>query len=246
MHKSRTPRALLVATLATAGLGSAVPLACTAEKVTPAVEASFAEQEDPLRHLIATDHSHPMDVHWVTHDSFEEMVDGSALVVRGTVVESRQVAHRVYGWNAKAGRYDTPEEAGDSYAETPLTLSTLEVSDVAQARPDTLALGGGAVETGSRIEIVELGGLARDGHLVEPGDKPVLRKAEEAVFFLIPAGRHAGGYHVLGGWQGRLRVRAGLVRALGTEVHPGLADFGRHDGRDARELMGELRATSRH
>ncbi|AKF85314.1 hypothetical protein MFUL124B02_11210 [Myxococcus fulvus 124B02] len=210
-------------------------------------EAPPTEGAQPVSQpLESVEHSHPMTVHWVTHDSFKEMVGESGVIVQARVVSSRPAAQRVYGWNEKAQRYFTPEEAGDRYAETPLTVSTLVVSDVARAKAGLVALGGAKLGPDSKLEIVELGGLAPDGHRMEPDDKPVLRLAEEAIFFLIPAAKHPGAYHVLGGWQGRLRVTAsGEVQALGSEVHPGLADFSVHDGRTAKALMDELRGTPR-
>ena len=78
-------------------------------------------------------HDHPVDVHWQTVDSFDELVRSSDLIVRGKVETRRAANLRLYGWNAEAQRPNTPEEAGDSYRDLPLVVSTVRVDRVIRA-----------------------------------------------------------------------------------------------------------------
>lgn len=235
----KTPSSMLKFFLLTAAVVLALAFACQGME-TPQDDAGLLEGTDQTEAQLATDHSHDIDVHWVDFDTVDEALTNSTLVVRAKVASTRYMFQRVYGWNETEQRYKTPEEAGDEYTDFALTVSTLNVSEVVRADPSSVAASGGPVTAGSTIEIIELGGKSPDGHLMQPKDKPVLRRGEDAVFLLMPSNK-AGAYHVVGGWQGRFRVVGNAIRALGTDVHPGLGDFGRADGRDVASFISELR-----
>jgi hypothetical protein len=236
----KTHSSMLKFFLLTSAVVLALAFACQGID-TPQDPSGLLEATDQSEAQLATDHSHDMDVHWIDYDTVDEALANSTLVVRAKVTGTRYLFQRVYGWNEAEQRYYTPEEAGDEYTDFALTASTLSVAEVVRADPNSIAPNGGQVTAGGTIEIIELGGRSPDGHLMQPADKPVLRRGEEAVFFLMPSNK-PGAYHVVGGWQGRFRVAGNAIRALATDVHPGLGDFSRADGRDVASFIAELRA----
>jgi hypothetical protein len=168
------------------------------------------------------DHTHTLRVEWDTLDDFQAVVDKAHLIVHGRVVAQRTVPGRV----AKA---------------PPRTVSTIAVAAVARsAGRGVSSTEGGDVAPGSTIEIDQIGGLLQDGCVIEPRESPVLRAAEEGIFLLssdeIRGGR-AGGYHVLGGFQGRLAVRGGVVEP----VVSGSTTGQRFHGRAVEDAMAELK-----
>jgi hypothetical protein len=168
------------------------------------------------------DHFHGLKVEWVTLPNFESVVANAHLIVHGRVVAQRTVPGPV-------------EKA------PPRTVSTVSVHAVARsAGPGVSSIEDTEVAPGRRIEIDQIGGVLQDGCLIEPHESPVLRAAEEGIFLLssdeIRGGR-SGAYHVLGGFQGRLAVREGLV----APVVPGSTTGQRYHGRPVADVMSELK-----
>lgn len=176
-------------------------------------------------------HHHDPEVRWLTVASFDELVLRSDLVVRGRVEARRPGWARSQGWSRAAQWISTSQETGEVHHDLPLVISTVRVGEILRAgeRAST-TVGGGT------IEIVELGGRLEDGCFSEPADKPVLKRGEEAVFFLSSAGR-PGAYQVVGGWQGRVWVVGGKVHSLAADVHPGDPAATVHDGRPVDRLI---------
>jgi hypothetical protein len=205
--------------------------------------ASFPPNSPPAQapsSMMTEPHSHPMEVTWHALDSFEQVNSASALVVHAKVISQRRGMMRTYGWNVQENRFKTPQEAGNEFTDTPLTISMLSVTELVRGGPQAVALGGRPVSQGSVIELVELGGYLTDGCFTEPSDKPVLRTAEEGVFFLSPTER-PGVYNVVGGWEGRMSVREGKIHALANDTHPGAQQFTRYTGRDLASFIDEVR-----
>jgi hypothetical protein len=170
----------------------------------------------------AVDHTHTLKVEWATLDGFQAVINNAHLIVHGRVVAQRTVPGPV----AKA---------------PPRTVSTIAVEAVARAAGHgASSIEGGEVAPGSTIEIDQLGGLLDDGCVIEPRESPVLRAAEEGIFLLssdqIRGGR-GGAYHVLGGFQGRLAVRQGIVQP----VVAGSTMGQRYHGRPVGDVIAELK-----
>lgn len=221
--------------------------ACTRTEPAPSQVAQaesdlrVTDTHDTRAPVVATDHTHPSQVTWKTFDTMQEVVAASDLVVHGRVVAQRPAAMRLYPYNASAGRPMTPAEAGSEYTDVPLTVSTIEVVEVVRSKLAALALGGGNVTRGTQVEIIELGGILPDGCLSQPSDKPLIGRSDEAVYLLSSASR-PGAYHVVGGWQGRMNVRAGVVRPLASEVHPSAAELTQYAGRSVEEFKAAVKA----
>lgn len=220
----------------------AIPLASHGEGPAVSPQPAAPGGSALAAYLVQTGsiHSHPMDVTWHSLDTLEQVNSASALVVRAKVLNQRRGMMRTYGWNPEKGRHKTPQEAGNEYTDTPLTISTLSVLEVVRGSDRALAVGGRPLAEGGIIELVELGGYQPDGCFAEPGDKPVLHASEEGVFFLSPAER-PGAYNVVGGWQGRMSVRQGAIHALASDTHPGASQFTRYTGRDVKAFIDEVR-----
>jgi len=58
--------------------------------------------------------------------------------------------------------------------------------------------------------------------------------SEEAVLFLSAEGKRAGVYHVVGDFQGRMSVRQNTIHPLASDVHAGVSELTRHEGRASR------------
>jgi hypothetical protein len=225
--------ALVLAPLSSRGEGpNAFQLSRAAVEPTPSASTSV---------FSSAAHEHPpMVVTWHALDTFEQMNSASTLVVRARVLNHRRGMLRSYGWHAQENRFKTPQEAGSEFVDTPLTISTLSVIEVVRGGAGSVALGGRPLAERSTIELVELGGTLPDGCFNAPGDKPVLRDAEEGVFFLTPAER-PGAYNVVGGWQGRMGIRGGKIHALASDTHPSAEQFTRYTGRDVASFVDEVR-----
>jgi len=175
-------------------------------------------------------HHHDPEVRWRVVGSFDDLVRSSDLVVRGTV-ESRRP-----GWARRQGLSQaqwliTSQEPGEEHYDLPLVISTVRIRNVLRAGEHASATVGGGT-----IQLVELGGRLEDGCFAEPEDKPVLKRGEEAMFFLSSAGQ-PGAYQVVGGWQGRMWIVDGKVRSLAANVHPSDAAATAYDGRPVTELL---------
>ena len=190
----------------------------------------------------ARGHEHSSHVDWKTVDNLEEVTRESDLVVHGRVVGVRRAATRLYPWNEQEQRYMTPEEAGDVFDEVPLTVSTIAVDEVVRSKEGATAVHGERIAEGRTIEVVELGGRLPDGCVSSPEDKPLLRLSEETVLFLSAEGKRAGVYHVVGGFQGRMGVRQNTIHPLASDVHPGVSELTRHEGRGVQDLIAEVRS----
>jgi len=160
-------------------------------------------------------HLHALEERWDTVKRFEELVLRSDLIVRG-VVEARR--------------------PGPSKGPVPAVASTVRILQVLRAGANARATA-----TGSTLEIVEEGGRLPDGCFAEPDGKPVLKRGEDAVFFLANAGR-PGAYRVVGGWQGRLWVLGRKIRSLAADLHPGDRAATAHDGQSLDQLTQAVQA----
>jgi hypothetical protein len=192
------------------------------EVETPTAESVTVSE--PLVGLIADDHTHPWHVDWAAVDGFPDLVRASDLVVRGRVLDQRPAVLRSGG------------KPGAEVGEIPLTISPVEIDQLVRDRPTARALGGARPNSGQTIEIVELGGVLPDGCFSQPEDKPILAADEEVVLFLATAER-TGAYHIVGGWQGHMRIRNGVVHTLASDVHPDANEFARFTDRPAAELL---------
>jgi hypothetical protein len=170
------------------------------------------------------DHTHTLRVEWAALDNFQAVVENAHLIVHGRVVAQRTVPGRV----AKA---------------PPRTVSTVAVEAVARsAGQGVSSMEGGDVTPGSTIEIDQIGGLLQDGCVIEPSESPVLRGGEEGIFLLSSdqirgAPGRAGAYHVLGGFQGRLAVRQGIV----GPVVPGSTTGQQFHGRTVEGVLADMK-----
>ncbi|HEX2569128.1 MAG TPA: hypothetical protein VH877_06165 [Polyangia bacterium] len=208
-----------------AALTAALLPAC--QTATPAAghDPAAVAPTDPTANQ-SLPHEHHLDVHWVTVDTFQDLVLQSDLIVRGRVVQQRT--------ELQPGMPDV-----DKIPK--MTVSTIVVDEIVSAQGKVTALGGDAVAPGSKIEVEELGGPLSCGCRLEPSDHPVLRSGGEAVFFL--KNHRAGGYHAVGGYQGRFDVRDGRVKALGSDYHPH-GGFDRYNQRLASDFTEEVRSLS--
>lgn len=162
-------------------------------------------------------HLHALEARWDTVKRFDELVLRSDLIVRG-VVESRR--------------------PGPSTGPVPAVISTVRILRVLRAGANARATA-----AGSTLEIVEEGGRLPDGCFAEPDGKPVLKRGEDAVFFLANANAgRAGAYRVVGGWQGRLWVLGRKIRSLAADLHPGDPAATAHDGQSLDELTQAVQA----
>lgn len=174
-------------------------------------------------------HQHLLEVDWMPF-SEAEIYEASVAVVRGRVVEQRHGFHRTYPFDPEKGRELTPEEAGDEYAELPLTTSRVAIDE-------RYSDAQGAIE--SSIDIVQLGGRYADGCWVEPNAQPLLRVDDELVAFLkpagmVPIGTAERGYAIVGGQQGMVPIRSALLEPLPDTV------FTRYARRPVAELVRDF------
>ena len=202
--------------------------ACRRDGAAPA-RARTAEEADRLG-VQAAGHHHDPEVRWRTVDSFDELVRSSDLVVRGTV-ESRRPAWAIQGWGLVSRWLVTSHGDGAMRYDLPLVISTVRVRQILRAGEEA-----SFTVPGGTIQVVELGGRLEDGCFGEPADKPVLKRGEEAVFFLSGMGK-PGAYQVVGGWQGRMWVTGGKVRSLAADVHPEDPAATAMDGRPLEVLV---------
>jgi hypothetical protein len=189
----------------------------------------------------ADGHRHVLEVDWMPF-SEAHIYEAAVAVVRGRVVEQRFGFHRTYPFDPEKGRALTPEEAGEEYAELPVTTSRVAVVErFSDAR--------GGMERRSTIEVVQLGGRYADGCWVEPNEQPLLRIDDELVAFLKPADMvpmgavDDGAYAVVGGQQGMVPIRAGLLDPIPDTV---FTRYARRPVADlARDFDGFAKAPSR-
>ncbi len=170
----------------------------------------------------AADHEHDLQVDWVSLGE-GDLYGTATAIVRGRVISQRAAQHRSYPVDLATGRTLTPEEAGDDYAELPLTISVVSLSEPLFQRDSARALDGTRLSRGARVEIVQLGGFYADGCWVEPNAQHLLRDKEEVVAFLSDVGMRpfgdaeaSGVYSVVGGRQGLVPIESGLARPIDT------------------------------
>lgn len=198
-------------------------IAPQSSKIAPDVLAG-ASVVDPGAERTA-DHQHHLSVHWVTVQSLGALRSTADLIVHGRVVAQRTVH-------------------GDIEKEPPVTISTIEIMEAVGGKM-LAGLIGSAPSTKSSIELVEVGGVAADGCLIEPTDKPILRVQDEAVLFLSAADTKAGiaatQFHVIGGYEGRFEVHGGRVTPLAVRVGK-TGGFAAYDGMQGSEFLAHVRS----
>lgn len=189
----------------------------------------LGKAEEGLAPGASDGHQHLLEVDWMPF-SEAQIYEASVAVVRGRVVEQRYGFHRTYPFDPDRGRELTPEEAGDEFAELPLTTSRVAIDE-------RYSDAQGAME--SSIDIVQLGGRYADGCWVEPNEQPLLRVGDELVAFLkptgmLPIGAADRGYAIVGGQQGMVPVRGAVLDPLADTV------FTRYAGRPVAELARDF------
>ena len=103
------------------------------------------------------------------------------------------------------------EEAGDTYAELPLTTSVLALDEALYVRPGTVA-------PAAKIEIVQLGGRYPDGCWVEPNDQRILHVDDEVLVYvkatdMVPHDTvpRPDVFAVVGGQQGMVPIQSATL-----------------------------------
>ena len=232
MFRAVPPRAAvpwLVAALASA--------ACSADTPPEPSPVVPPELQSPAA---AGDHRHELDVDWKRF-SESELHRSATVVIRGRVIEQKSGTHRTYPFDPSRGRELSADEAGDEYAELPLTTSVLRIEEMLHADVGAAARDASAIAVGATLEVVQLGGRYADGCWVEPNEQPILIKHAEAVVYLKPAPMvpretldRTGVYSVIGGQQGHVPLEAGSAKPHADTV------FARYDGWTISALSPEL------
>jgi hypothetical protein len=189
-------------------------------------------------------HDHELDVDWVAFTE-ADLYRSATAIVRAHVVEQRGGSHRTYPVDAATGRELTPEEAGDEYADLPLTISVVEVDEGIVVSDEARARNGSRVTRGARLEIVQIGGHYEHGCYAVPNDQPLLERGQQAIVYVKPNGMiphgtadATGMYAIIGGQQGLLPIKDGVVAPIAKTA------FERHARRSVAEVTQEIRSLS--
>jgi hypothetical protein len=154
-----------------------------------------------------------LEVEWTPVEE-EDLFLVSRLIAVGFVTSAEPASHVSTPWSSDLGRYLTVEEAGDEVSELPLTILTIQISDVIRA---DVARGGSMAQRGSEARVVMLGGERENGSVVSVNGQPIPEVGEEAVFFLAnplrPTGEHdlRGVYSLTGGGKGLIPLRSAAI-----------------------------------
>lgn len=217
-----------------------VASACSEESSTP--EAAPAAEGAPVApgpELFAAPEE-SLEVEWTPVEE-SDLFAVSRLIAVAHITALEPASHVATPWSNDLGRYLTVDEAGDDVSELPLTILTIEISDVLRA---DMARGGSIARRGSQARVVMLGGRRENGTVVSVNGQPIPEVGDEGVFFLAnplrPTGEQdlRGVYSLTGGGKGLVPIRSAAIQPASDSP---FSDF---TGLEAGTFVETVRARS--